>query len=83
MFFDGDKGDEPYQQVDELFNAMKKVDWLNSKGIHEGHISILGTRREANTSISWEATDGFVYQFSYKGPIKEAVKIVHSLKNVE
>lgn len=25
MRFDGDNGDEPYQQADELFNAMKKV----------------------------------------------------------
>ncbi|WP_045519585.1 hypothetical protein [Neobacillus niacini] len=83
MYFDGDKGDEPFQQADELFKVMKKVDWLKSKNIHEGDITILGTRREAYTSISWEATDGFVYHFFYKGPIKEAVKIVHHLKYVE
>jgi hypothetical protein len=83
MFFDGDKGDEPYQQADELFKAMKKAEWLKSKVVHEGHIAILGTRREAYTSISWETTNGFVYHFSYKGPIKEAVKIVQSLKYVE
>jgi hypothetical protein len=82
MRFDGDKGDEPYQQADELFKAMKKADWLQSKVIHEGDISILGTRREAYTSISWETNDGFIYHFSYKGPIKEAVKIVDSLKYV-
>jgi hypothetical protein len=80
MRFDGDKGDEPYQQADELFKAMKKADWLKSKAIHEGYITIQGTRSEAHTSISWESTDGFVYHFSYKGPIKEAVKIVDSLK---
>jgi hypothetical protein len=83
MRFDGDKGDEPYQQADELFKSMKKADWLKSKVIHEGDITILGTRREAYTSISWETSDGFVYHFSYKGPIKEAVKIVDSLKYVE
>jgi hypothetical protein len=83
MFFDGDKGDEPYQQADELFKAMKKADWLKRKVIYDGHISILGTRREALTSISWETSDGFVYHFSYKGPIKEAVKIVDSLKYVK
>lgn len=82
MRFDGDKGDEPYQQADELFNAMKKADWLKSKDIHEGDISILGTRCKAYTSISWETNDGFIYHFSYKGPIKEAVKIVDSLKYV-
>jgi hypothetical protein len=82
MRFDGDKGDEPYQQADELFKAMKNVDWLQSKVFHEGDISILGTRREAYTSISWETNDGFIYHFSYKGPIKEAVKIVDSLKYV-
>lgn len=83
MRFDGDKGDEPYQQADELFKAMKKAHWLKSKAIHEGDITILGTRREAYTSISWETSDGFVYHFSYKGPIKEAVKIVDSLKYVK
>jgi hypothetical protein len=83
MFFDGDKGDEPYQQADELFKAMNNADWLKSKVIEEGHIAIQGTRREAYTSISWETTNGFVYHFSYKGPIKEAVKIVHSLKSVD
>ncbi|MFB3162566.1 hypothetical protein ABLO26_14460 [Neobacillus sp. 179-J 1A1 HS] len=83
MHFDGDEGDEPYQQADELFKAMKKADWLKSKVIYYGHISILGTRREAVTSISWETSDGFVYDFSYKGPIKEAVKIVDSLKYVK
>lgn len=83
MRFDGDNGDEPYQQADELFKYMKKVNWLKNKEIHEGHISILGTRREAYTTFSWETDDGFVYHFYYKGPIKEAVKIVHSLKYVE
>lgn len=62
---------------------MKKVNWLKNEDIHEGHITILGPRREANTSISWETDAGFVYHFSYKGPIKEAVKIVDSLKYVE
>jgi hypothetical protein len=62
---------------------MKKADWLKRKVIYDGHISILGTRREALTSISWETSDGFVYHFSYKGPIKEAVKIVDSLKYVK
>ncbi|MEC1524637.1 hypothetical protein P9D43_21775 [Neobacillus niacini] len=81
--FDGDNGDEPYQQADELFKAMKKADWLKSKIIHKGHISILGTRHEAYTSISWETTDGYVYHFSYYGPIKEAVKITDSLKYVK
>lgn len=83
MRFDGDNGDEPYQQADELFKAIKKVNWLKNKDIHEGHISILGTRREAYTTFSWETDDGFVYHFLYKGPIKEAVKIVDSLKYVE
>lgn len=83
MRFDGDNGDEPYQQADELFKAMKKVKWLKNKDIHEGHISILGTRREAYTTFSWEKDDGFVYHFSYKGHIKEAVKIVESIKSVE
>lgn len=83
MRFDGDNGDEPYQQADELFEAMKKVNWLNNKDIHEGEISVLGTRREAYTSISWETDDGYVYHFYYKGPIKEAVKIVDSLQYVE
>ncbi|MEH7014601.1 hypothetical protein V7087_27965 [Neobacillus niacini] len=83
MHFDGDNGDEPYQQADELFKAMKNVNWLKNKDIHEGHITILGTRTAAYTSISWETDDGFVYDFFYRGPIKEAVKIVNSLKNVE
>ncbi|MFD5853912.1 hypothetical protein ACFWGC_27745 [Cytobacillus pseudoceanisediminis] len=83
MRFDGDKGDEPYQQADDLFEAMMKVNWLKNKDIHEGSISVLGTRRDAYTSIGWETNDGFIYHFTYKGPIKEAVKIVDSLKNVE
>ncbi|PAE36681.1 hypothetical protein [Bacillus sp. 7884-1] len=83
MYLDGDNGDEPYQQADDLFKAMKKVNWLKNKDIHEGHITILGTRRAAYTSFSWETDDGFVYHFFYKGPIKEAVKIVDSLKSIE
>ena len=83
MLFDGDNGDEPYQQANELFKAMKQVNWLKNKDIHEGHITILGTRRAANTSISWETDDGYVYHFFYNGPIKEAVKIVNSLKYVK
>lgn len=83
MYFDGDQGDEPYQQADELFNALKKVNWLKDKIIHVGHITITGTRRVAYITFSWETDDGFVYDFYYKGPIKEAVKIVDCLKNVE
>lgn len=83
MYFDGDKGDEPYQQADELFNAMKNVNWLKNKDIHQGHISIIGTRRAAYTTFAWETNDGIVYDFYFKGPIKEAVKIIDSLKNVE
>lgn len=81
--FDGDNGEEPYLQADELFNAMNKVNWLTNKDIHEGHITIIGTRRAAYTTFLWETDDGFVYHFFYKGPIKEAVKIVDSLKFVE
>src|SRR4051794_23719742 len=66
MLFDGDNGDEPYQQANELFKAMKPVNWLKNKDIHEGHITILGTRRAATTSISWETDDGYVYHFFYK-----------------
>jgi hypothetical protein len=47
MYFDGDNGEEPYQQADDLFKAMKKVNWLKNKDILEGHITILGTRRAA------------------------------------
>jgi hypothetical protein len=82
MRFDGDNGDEPYQQADEFFEAMKKANWLKNKDIQAGHIQILGTRREAYTSISWESHDGFIYDFNYKGPIMEAVKIVDSLQYV-
>lgn len=83
MHFDGDNGDEPYQQADELFKYMKKVNWLKNKDIIEGHISILGTRQEAYTSFSWETGDGYVYDFNYKGSIKEAVKIVDRLEYVQ
>nr|WP_263326282.1 hypothetical protein [Neobacillus sp. Marseille-Q6967] len=83
MRFDGDYGDEPYQQADDLFEAMKKVNWLKNKDIHEGYITIQGTRREAYISFSWETDGGYVYDFFYKGPIKEAVKIVDSLQYFE
>ncbi|MEH7178142.1 hypothetical protein [Neobacillus vireti] len=83
MLFDGDNGDEPYQQANELFNAMEQVKWLKDKNVHEGHITILGTRRAANTSISWESDNGYVYHLFYRGPIKEAVKIVDSLRYVK
>lgn len=83
MRFDGDNGDEPYQQANDLFDAMKKANWLKNKDIHEGSINIRGTRREALTNIEWETNDGFVYHFYYKGPIKETVKIVDSLKYIE
>lgn len=33
--------------------------------------------------LTYPGGDGFVYKFFYKGPIKDAVKIVDSLKNVE
>lgn len=82
MRFDGDNGDEPYQQADELFKYMKEANWLKNKDTVEGHISILGTRREAYTSFFWETSDGYVYDFYYKGPIKEAIKIVDSLEFV-
>ncbi len=83
MRFDGDNGDEPYQQAEDLFDAMKKVNWLKNKNIHDGRINIRGTRSEAYTDIEWETNEGFVYHFYYKGPIKTAVKIVDSLKYVE
>jgi hypothetical protein len=80
MYFDGDNGDEPYQQADALFKSMKKANWLKNKDIHEGHIGVRGTRREAYTIFSWDTDDGYVYHFFYRGPIKEAVKIVDSLQ---
>ncbi|MBS4214780.1 hypothetical protein [Neobacillus rhizophilus] len=83
MHFDGDNGDEPYQQAVDLFKAMKKVNWLKNKDIHEGYISVIGTRLDAYTNIAWDTGDGFVYNFFYKGPIKNAVKIVDSLQYVE
>jgi hypothetical protein len=83
MRFDGDNGDEPYEQADDLFDAMKKVNWLKNKDIHEGSINIRGTISEAGTNFDWETDDGFVYHFYYKGPIKEAVKIFDSLQYVE
>jgi len=80
MLFDGDNGDEPYQQADNLFEAMKKTNWLKNKNIHEGTIAIHGTRRNADSEFVWQTDDGFVYHFHYKGPIKESVKIVDSLQ---
>lgn len=71
MRFDGDNGDEPYQQADELFNAMKKVNWLKNKDIHKGQISIRGTRRDAYIDFSWETKDGFVYHFFIKAPLRK------------
>lgn len=83
MRFDGDNGDEPYQQAEELFAAMKKVNWFKKKNIQTGRIDIRGTRSEANTNIEWETKDEFVYQLFYKGHIKTAVKIMDGLKYVE
>jgi hypothetical protein len=83
LLFDGDNGEEPYEQANELFKYMKKVNWLSNKDIQEGTITILGTRRAAYVSFVWETGDGFVYNFFYKGPIKKSVKIVNSLKYVE
>jgi hypothetical protein len=83
LLFDGDNGEEPYEQADELFDTMNKVKWLKNKDIQEGEIFIRGTRRAAYIDFVWETSDGFVYSFFYKGPIKDSVKIVDSLKYVE
>lgn len=83
LLFDGDHGEEPYQQADELFKYMNKVNWLKNMDMDEGEIFIRGTRRSAFVNVVWETSDGFVYSLFYKGPIKEAVKIVASLKKVE
>ncbi|MDQ1144075.1 hypothetical protein QE429_000902 [Bacillus sp. SORGH_AS 510] len=80
LLFDGDHGEEPYKQADELLKQMKKVHWLKNKDIIEGEIFVRGTRQAARVNFVWETSDGFVYSFFYNGSIKDAVKIVDSMQ---